>query len=57
MQIIELEIGETVTLAPGIRVTVLEILPDRVRLEIDAPPHVTITVAENAEEGTGVEKN
>ena len=44
MQIIELEVGETHMPAPGIRVTVLSILGDGARLQIDAPAHVLITI-------------
>ena len=44
MQIIELEIGQIVALAPGIRLTVLNILKDGVQLQIAAPAHVLITI-------------
>jgi sRNA-binding carbon storage regulator CsrA len=44
MQTLELEVGETHTLASGIRITVLSILHDVVRLQIDAPEDVLITV-------------
>jgi sRNA-binding carbon storage regulator CsrA len=49
MQFEELEVGGRLALGPNIWLTVLEILGGSVRLQIDAPPHVLITVTESVE--------
>lgn len=43
MQLLELEIDETLTIVPGVRVTILSIREDGARLEIDAPAGIRIT--------------
>lgn len=54
MQIVELGVGESAALAADVRVTVLEIFRDGVRLQIDAPAHVLVTIGDPPNSSTGM---
>jgi len=54
MKILELRVAETLTLAPDIRVTVLNIAGNSARLQIDAPAHMTITIGNSPDPSAAI---
>ena len=54
MKILKLGIGETFVLAPGVRITVLSVIGDCARLQIDAPAHVSIAIGDAADTSAGM---